>query len=60
METDNVGVLLLLKIVLVEQLALLLCICEVQSLRLLILAILMNIVMIFVQADGLDSTSVGP
>jgi hypothetical protein len=26
----------------------------------LILAILMDIVMIFLQADGLDSTSVGP
>jgi len=53
-------VLLLLKIVLVEQVALLLCICKVQSLRLLILAILMEIVMIFLQSDGQDSTSVGP
>jgi hypothetical protein len=43
------SMVLLLKIVLVEQVAFLLCICEVQSLRLLILAILMDIVTIFLQ-----------
>jgi len=52
-------VLLLLKIVLDEQVALLLCICRVQSVRLLILATQMDIVMIFLQTDGQDSTSVG-
>lgn len=54
---DKMVVLLLLKIVVVARLALLLCICKVQSLRLLILAILMDIVMIFLQTDGQDSTS---
>jgi len=45
----------LLKIVLDEQVTLLLCICKVHSLRLS----LMDIVMIFLQIDGQDSTSVG-